>query len=381
MRNILLIVLNILKATFRKKGNIIIYVFLPLLGVLLSLVLNSSSGSSELRVGYLSNDRGVLSEEFEDMLSSNEGFAVSDVEEAEINDMLLEQMLDVVIVLPEGFTESVYSGDLKDIEIISLKGLETTAWAEQLLGSYTDVLAKMSAASDGDKVMFSKMYGLYKEGSVMMNVSLLEDKQVEKSMTVTSIGFLIMFMMLGTSFTSMIILKEKRSRTFYRICTAPVNSRQYILANAITSLLIVIIQIIIIQLVMKFVLRIDSGISDPALFVILLMFGLVAIGIGLIITAFSSSSYMAGSLTTLIMTPTCMLGGCFWEIDLMPEFMQKISLFMPQRWAIDAVEKLQKSGAGADIYLNLLVLAAFALALILIASYRFTKTDNLRKFM
>lgn len=381
MRNILLIVLNILKATFRKKGNIIIYVFLPLLGVLVSLLIYSGSGSSELRVGYLSNDIGVLSEEFKDMLSSNEGFAVSDVEEAEINDMLSEQILDVVIALPEGFTESVYSGNLKDIEIISLKGQETTVWAEQLLGSYTDILGKLSAASDGDKEMFSEMYGRYKEGSVRMKVSLLEDKQVGKSMTVTSIGFLIMFMMLGTSFTSMIILKEKRSRTFFRICTAPVNSRQYILANAITSLLIVIIQIIVIQFVMKFVLRIDSGISDPALFVILLMFGLVAIGIGLVITAFSSSSYMASSLTTLIMTPTCMLGGCFWEIDFMPEFMQKMSLFMPQRWAIDAVERLQKSGVGADIYLNLLVLAAFALALILVASYRFTRTDNLRKFM
>lgn len=381
MRNILLIVINILKATFRKRGNVIIYIFLPLLGVLLSLVIYGGTGSSELRVGYLSNDNGVLSEELKDMLSSNEGFAVSDVEEAEINDMLLEQMLDLVIVLPEGFTESVYSGDLKDIDIISLKGQETTVWAEQLLGSYTDVLAKLSAASDGDKVMFSEMYGRYKEGSVMMKVSFLEDKQVGKSMTVTSIGFLIMFMMLGTSFTSMIILKEKRSRTFFRICTAPVNSRQYILANAITSLLIVIIQIIVIQLVMKFVLHIDSGISDPTLFVILLMFGLVAIGIGLVITAFSSSSYMASSLTTLIMTPTCMLGGCFWEIDFMPEFMQKMSLFMPQRWAIDAVEKLQRSGNGADIYLNLLVLAAFALALILIASYRFTRTDNLRKFV
>ncbi len=381
MRNILLIVSNILKATFRKKGNIIIYVFLPLLGVLLSLVIYSSSGSSVLRVGYISNDNGVMAEEVKDMLSSNEGFAVSDVDEAEINDMLSEQMLDLVIALPEGFTESVYSGDLKDIEIISLKGLETTTWAEQLLGSYTDVLVKISAASDGDKVMFSEMYERYKEGSVIMKVSLLEDKQVGKSMTVTSIGFLIMFMMLGTSFTSIIILKEKRSRTFFRICTAPVNSRQYILANAITSLLIVIIQIIVIQLAMKFILRIDTGISDPTLFFILLMFGLVAIGIGLVITAFSSSSYMASSLTTLIMTPTCMLGGCFWEIDFMPEFMQKMSLFMPQRWAIDAVEKLQMSGAGADIYLNLLVLAAFALALILVASYRFTRTDNLRKFV
>jgi len=132
---------------------------------------------------------------------------------------------------------------------------------------------------------------------------------------------------------------------------------------------------------MKFVFRINTGISGSAMFIILLMFGLVAISIGLAITAFSGSSYMAGSLGTLIMTPTCMLGGCFWDIDFMPEFMQKISYFMPQRWAIEAVEKLQNSADFSEVYLNLLVLAAFALALILTAAYKFSKTDNLQRFV
>lgn len=381
MRNIALIISNILKTTFRKKANLIIYVFLPLVGVLLSLLIYGGTGSSQIRVGFASRDDGMLSSEVRNVLDSKEGFAVSDVMEEEINDKLTDQNLDVVVTLPEGFTESVYSGYLKDIEIITIKGLETTAWIEQLLNSYTDVLAKLSAASEGDRALFDKMYEQYEETSIHLNVAALEDKQVGKSMTVTTIGFLIMFMMLGASFTSIIILKEKRSRTFYRICTAPVNSRQYILANAMTSVLIIIVQIIVIQLAMKSIFRINTGLSDPALFIILLMFGLVAIGIGLTITAFSSSSYMAGSLTSLIMTPTCMLGGCFWDVDFMPEFMQKISYFMPQRWAIEAVEKLQSSADFTDIYLNLLVLAAFALALILVASYKFSKTDNLRKFV
>ena len=31
-----------------------------------------------------------------------------------------------------------------------------------------------------------------------------------------------------------------------------------------------------------------------------------------------------------------MLGGCLWDIDFMPEIMQKIAYFVPQRWAMDA---------------------------------------------
>ncbi len=381
MRNIVQIISNILKTTFRKKANIIIYVFLPLLGVLLSLLIYGGTSSSQVRVGFTSRDDGILAAEVRNVLDSKEGFSVSDVIEEEINGKLTEQMLDVVISIPEGFTESVYSGDIKDVEIITIKGLETTAWIEQLINSYMNVLERLSAASEGDRMLFDKMYEQYEETSIHLNVASMEDKQVGKSMTLSTIGFLIMFIMLGAGFTSLIILKEKRSRTYYRICTAPVNSRQYILANAMTSVLIIIVQIIVIQLSMRFVFRINTGISDSAMFIILLMFGLVAIGLGLTITAFSSSSYMASSLSTLIMTPTCMLGGCFWDVDFMPEFMQKISYFMPQRWAIDAVKKLQNRADFSDVYINLLVLGAFALALMLVAAYKFTKTDNLRKFV
>lgn len=381
MRNLVLIIFNILKTTFRKKGNIIIYVFLPLAGVLLSLLIFGGTSSSQIRVGFTNNDNGALSAKVRNVLESKNGFIVHDVMDDEINDKLTNQSLDLVVTLPDGFTEGVYSGDIKEIEIITIKGQETTAWIKQLLNSYLGVLEKLSVASEGNKALFDKMYEQYEETSIHLNVASLEDKQVGKLMTLNAIGFLIMFMMLGTSFTSFVILNEKRSRTFYRICTAPVNSRQYILANAMTSVLIIIIQIILIQFAMKSVFRINTGVSSPAMFIILLMFGLVAIGIGLAITAFSSSSYIAGSLSTLIMTPTCMLGGCFWDIELMPEFMQKISYFMPQRWVIEAVKKLQNNGDFSEIYLNLLVLAAFALALVLVAVYKFSKTDNLQKFV
>lgn len=381
MRNILLIIANNLKVTFRKKGNIIIYIFLPLLGVLLSLLIYGGSDTSVLRVGVVNHDNGAFSVDLKDVIMEREGFAVFDLNENDINSKLLDFDLEAAIIIPEGFSDSVYNGTTRDVEIISLKGQATTAWIEQMLNSHIDSLFKLSAASGGDRQLFDKMYEQFKGDKININVIKLEDKKVGKYMTLTSIGFLIMFMMLGTSFTSMIILKEKRDRTYHRICSAPVHAKQYILANSITSLLILILQILFILFALKFVFHINTGVSGIALFIILLMFGFVAIGIGLLVTAFSNSSYMAGNLSTLIMTPTCMLGGCFWSPSLMPEFMQKISYFMPQRWAISAVEKLQANADVTGIYLNLLVLAAFALTLILVSIYKFSRTNNLQRFV
>lgn len=381
MRNLMLVIANNLKVSFRKKGNLVVYIFLPLLGVLLSMLIYSGAGTSSLNVGVADNDKSALSADLKGVLQGREGFRVLDVSEDAINKELLESRLDAAIVIPAGFGGSVYDGKVKKIDVVSLKGQSTTAWLEQALNAHIDSLSRLSAASDGDNALFDNMYALQKTDFIKMNVVKLADKVTSKNMTITAIGLLIMFMMLGTSFTSMLILKEKRNRTYHRICSAPVNAWSYILANALTSLIITIIQILIIQLAMKYVFHVDTGVGDAEMFVILLMFGLVAIGIGLVVTAFSGSSYMASTLSSLIMTPTCMLGGCFWSVGMMPVFMQKLSYFMPQRWAIEALEKLQAGDGISGVYLNIFVLFAFALALMLISAYKFSRTSNVQKFV
>lgn len=381
MRNMLLIIGNILKVTFRKKGNIIVYLFLPLLGVLISLLIYGNSEVKTLRIGIANHDTGKFANDLMTNLQEAGNFKISDVQGNEISDKLSNMDLDAVIEIPVGYTDSIYAGKPEKVGVISVKGQETTVWVQQRVNSYTDSLYKLSAAAGGDRAAFDKMYGQYGSNTAKLSVIRLEDKRTGRNMALTSVGFLIMFVMLGTGFINMIILKEKRDRTYHRICSAPVNARQYIAGNAITSLLVVVLQIIMIQLAMKFVFRINTGVSDIAMFVILLMFGLVAVGIGLVVTAFSSSSYMASTLSTLVMTPTCMLGGCFWDISQMPDIMQKIGYFVPQRWAMNAISKLQTGGTPGDIFMNLFILGAFAAALILIAVYRFARTSNVQKFV
>lgn len=379
MRNVLLIVANILKVTFRKKGRIVIYIFLPILGVLLSLLLYSGSDSTIVNIGIVDHDTGFFSTGLKEALSS-ENFIVHDIVNEDINQKLLSDELDVAMIIDEGSTDSIYKGQPKPIEMITLKGKDITAWVEQTVNQYTNNLVRLSLAST-DRSMLEKMVETYHQQRIPVNIMSVIDRQNGKQITYQTMGFLIMFVMLGTGFTSMFILREKRQRTYYRICSAPVNARQYILANSIASLLIIILQVVMILGLMKYAFHIDMGANAFLMFLILLIFGLVAIGIGLVVTAFSDSSYMAGNLTTLILTPSCMLGGCFWSVDMMPEFMQKISYFMPQRWVIDGIEKLQAGGNFQSIMLNQLVLAAFALALVLTAVYRFSRTEGTQRFI
>ncbi len=381
MHNMMLIIKNILSVTFRKKGNIVVYLFLPLVGVILSMILYGNSSETHMNLGLINHDTGTLAEDLLSVIKVSGSNIIYDVQESDVNTFLLDKKLDAVIVIPEGYADGIYSGEPKNIEMVSIKGMGTTVWLCQLIDGYTDTLLKLSAASGSSHAVFEQMYEQYKSATVKLSVERLDDKLTSKNMTLTSMGFLIMFIMLGSGFITMIILKEKKDRTYHRICSAPVKAGQYIVANALSSLLVIIVQILLIQLIMKYLLHIDTGLKGFYLFVILLLFGIVAIGIGLVITAFSGSSYIAGTLSTLILTPTCMLGGCFWEISLMPEFMQKLSRFVPQWWAMNAIQKLQQGSEPASILINLLILASFAAALLLVATYRFSRTDNVQKFV
>jgi ABC-2 type transport system permease protein len=56
---------------------------------------------------------------------------------------------------------------------------------------------------------------------------------------------------------------------------------------------------------------------------------------------------------------TCMLGGCFFSTSLMKGPLNTISNFIPQKWEMDAFEKLFSGRALTDIKINLLILLLF----------------------
>ncbi|RJE47475.1 MULTISPECIES: ABC transporter permease [unclassified Dehalobacter] len=381
MRNILFLVKNTLRVTFRKKGNYIVYLLLPLLGIVFSLGIYSGAKSQPVQIGVIDQDQTALSSYLVQKTAKAGNYTLNPVREAEIKNRLFDQTLAAAVIIPAGYEKSIIAGSPAAIEIISLKGKDITAWLEQSFNLQTQNLKDLAAASNGDHKAFWELFQKYSGNPLQVSAIELQDESVSKGITLTSLGFLLMFVMLGAGLTSHAILNEKRSRTYHRICASPVSTKEYLSANSLSSLIIVTAQTLFIILALQTLFRIETYVPAPLLFLILLLFGLVSIGIGLITTAFSSSSYMAGTLSTLIMTPTCMLGGCFWPVSLMPETMQKIAHFMPQWWALDAIQKIQDGGNMTEILMNIAILIAFTAAFFLIAVYRFARESNVQKFV
>lgn len=380
MRNSFLIAKNVLRSVLKKKSSFIIFLVIPILCVLLSLTLYSSSGTGSSVVGIEDNDKSTISTDMVKTMNGNDKFKVESIEDKDVKSSIVSQKVDCVIVIPKGFEDSIRSGSAKKIQLISIKGESVTSWIKNYTNYYAQNLIDISRASEGSKQMFDKIYEGQKNGEVSVSSQKVKDKYMGQGTTQQSMGLFIMFILIGSTTTADFIIKEKEDRTYYRIFCAPVTSTIYILGNLIANIAIICFQVIAVLFFQKYALNIDSGMSQIELFIILMDFGLVSVAFGMLIVAFSKTRYQASSLSTLIITPTCMLAGCFWPNELMPTVMQKISKFLPQSWVIDAIQKGQQSPDFSNIAFDLAIILAFAVTFFIVAIYKLKINDDVKSF-
>ncbi|WP_433744639.1 ABC transporter permease [Falsibacillus pallidus] len=381
MKELLWLIRHTLKVTFNKKRSIIIYFGMPLLGILIAFAAYGGSNVQTIQIGIASQDQGEASSGTISFLKKIDHVKVTEIKNSAIADQISSGKLDVVIKIDEGFTQSLMDGKPSGIQMVSIKGAQVTSFIKAYLYQYLDNVAAIGKTADGNQKSFHQMYANYQKKNFSMKTVSLKDLSKNRDMTSQTIGFLLMFLLMSAGNLSEIILKEKENRTYFRLLSTPISARKYVLSNILVNMIIMAVQITFTIYMMKNVFHIETNMAFGEMLFILLVFALVAVGLGLIIVAFASSTASFGALQNFLVIPTCMLSGCFWPVAIMPDAAQKIAEFLPQHWALSAIEKLQKGISIGSIYLNILILLAFALAFFLVAIYRFGRNNNARNFI
>lgn len=382
MKNSIWLALNNLRVTFRKRGMILTLFVLPVVGILFSIMVYTNAGTGSIKLGVVDGDNSVISRDLLKSLGGrNPQFKVISVEAQQVEEQITTGKVDCVLLIPAGFAGSIYRENPLQVEIVSIRGEMVTAWFKNYINTYMANLRDLAMAAAGRPEVFDQIYANFIQQKVAVRVQQIEDGTKNKGMTTQSIGFLLMFMLYAASNAAEMILEEKRKGTYFRICSAPVQAKSYIAGNVLTNLAIVTVQIVITLVFIFQVFKITTYIPFAQLLIILLCFGLAAIGLGLLLVAFSKDSVQVNTMQDLVVLPTCMLSGCFWQVDVMPKVVQKISDFLPQRWAMTAILKIQQGGDFHQILVNLAIILGFALTFFVVAVYRFGRNDSVSTFI
>ncbi|MFK9091902.1 ABC transporter permease [Bacillus salipaludis] len=381
MKDILWLIQNTLRVTFRKKKNIIMYLFMPLIGIFISLLAYGGDQKMTLHVGIVNQDESEITADTIQFLAGLKNMKITEIEAGKVQDQITSGKLDSVITFEKGYSDSVLVGRPDHIQLTSIKGAQVTGFVKSYLYQYVDNISTISQAAAGNQQAFRQMYQDYQHSNFKLSTSSLEDTSRNKNMTNRTIGFLIMIMLMSASNMSEIILLEKEKRTYFRLLSTPINARKYLLANVLVNMIVMTIQVVITLTIMKSIFNIGLNMTYWEAAVVMLLFSMIAVGLSLVLISFSNSRSAAIALQNLIILPTVMLSGCFWPVEVMPKTLQKIANFLPQRWTLDTLTKLQEGHSISELSLHLLILFAFAAAFFLIAVYKFSRNTTTQNFV
>lgn len=374
MDKILIIAWNMIRRSIGTFRGLMVFILLP--GVVVAAIISLTGGMGEgpATVLYANSDTGAAGRHLiTELEQAGEYKFEPRRDEAALKEATIKQEGTVGVFIPAGYTAALMAGDPLQISIYELRASESSIMMKLKITATAAQIAEaartVSAASGGTGDIQAQLAAVLKQSEQHNVGSTRTDYDLYPRQTLGVVtGMTLMFLMaLVTSSVSQ-ITDDRRGRTMMRMFSAPVRSYEIALGNFLGSFLVGMIQILIVLVLGKWVLRYDYEMPLFLYFLVLAAFMLVSMGIASTVAGLIRNPRNAGMLNSLILTPTCMLGGCFWPISIMPEYMQKLANFTPQKWAIQAVDIAATGGGWNELWLPFAILGLMAAVLLAIGS-------------
>lgn len=171
----------------------------------------------------------------------------------------------------------------------------------------------------------------------------------------------ILVTMVGSFLAALNIVKEKEIGTIEQINVTPVKKYQFILGKLIPFWFLGLIILSIGLLISRIAYDINPTGSILTIYVFAGVYLLAVLGLGLLVSTFTSTQQQAMLISFFMMMVFILLGGLYTSIDSMPQWAQAITKANPVSYFIDVMRMVVLKGSGlADIKNHLLVVFGFA---------------------
>jgi ABC-2 type transport system permease protein len=174
--------------------------------------------------------------------------------------------------------------------------------------------------------------------------------------------------------TALSLAREKETGTLEALLVSPLRPWQIIVGKVAPYLVIGFISVLLVLLQARLVFGVPIRGSVTLLLAEGLLFILVALSLGILISARTSSqrvAMMAAMMATML--PTQILSGFVFPLESMPAPLQWLSNLVPAKWFVLIARGIMLKGVGlAYLWRETLVLAVMALVLMTAASRSFS---------
>ena len=364
----------------RDRTALFFYLILPVAVIL--IVGATVSGFNEFEVGVVDDGSGPLGA---DLLAALEEDSAFDIEVYDsvggLRTDLRRGVLDAGVVLPSGL-----DGELRGGGEVSVPVLADQANTGQLAafaavsGAVADHAATIQAATFATEHVagtFEANLARVEQASTLAQPLRVEFDAVNAESDFLPEGFsysaptmLVLFVFINAVASGAAIIQTRKLGIYERMLAGPVTTRSIVAGETLVYLSLAIFQSAVIVAIGLFLFNVDWG--DPVgAFALVAMWALVGTGAGMLSGTLFRTPEQAFSIGPPVGIALGMLGGCMWPLEIVPRALQIVGHVVPHGWAVDAwTELLSRGGGLLDIGTELLVLAAFAAALLAAAVTR-----------
>lgn len=186
-------------------------------------------------------------------------------------------------------------------------------------------------------------------------------------------GILVMFiMMIALSSGALSLFLERQSGVLKRLAATPLTRQEIILGKWLGKWFITMLQLIYGMIIGWLLFKIHWGNHIVAIIMIMLIWAAFNSALAVLLGSFAQSEGQVSAIATISSLLLAALGGCWWPIEITPQWMQSLANFLPTGWIMDALHKLMYFGAEIqDITLHVIALVALSVIGLRLAFSRF----------
>jgi len=309
----------------------------------------------DLRTAVVDLDHTTTSRTLEAAFAGSGYFTITShpAGEEDLRPLLDRGTITIALVIPAGTEQRLTRGETAPIGVI-VDGSDSqvssvgSGYASQIIAQFnTDRIAAQGVTVTAP--------GVDPQIRVMFNPTM----DPVNTMIPGLIAVIMMISLLAI--LSQAVVKERESGTLEQMFVTPIRAGEYLIGKITPYAALATAQMLVVAIAGTLWFRVPFNGHLAVVVVGLLLFMLVNIGMGLLVSLVSRTRQQAQQAMAFLMIPTMVLSGFIFPIDSMPAVIQPFTRLIPMTWALEVMRgSFVKGSDFAALTVPLLVLAGFA---------------------
>jgi ABC-2 type transport system permease protein len=346
----------------RDKQQLFLLAFPPIVQICL-YGFALSPDVQDLRLGIVDEDKTYKSRELSSALVENRVFKIAKGpgDLASLMKSIERGKIDAGLVIPPDFDRLISQGKQASVQLIidavdaNTAGI-TQGYSSQMIQAYSQTLRPPPPRPVVSEVTYAYNPGLISAWFFVPGVLGLV-------LTLT-----------GTLVSSVTLVKEKDSGTLEQLLMTPAASWEILVAKIVPLLIMLNGTVLLALAVGKLMFNLPFRGNFFTYMFVSAIYIFVVISIGIILATISKNQRQAILTSFFFNLPLIQLSGALSPIESMPDFFRFLTYLNPLRYYIQCIRSILLKGVGLDVlWQDVLILALFAIVLLLSSAARFRK--------